>query len=182
MFVACLKSIHKLDLLHFNTKINNSIYEIILYNEIEESFWVRCPPGVKPPRSYLSILFIFIGAVMQRWGVWTFDMVTTQTIQENVEKGNRSRISAAQLSMNALFSIGLNGISLLWSTSCSFGSAVIFTSGLISIGYVVYICWSNQTITIDSTTKVARRNAYRFQKPQTPLLLPRRVSNSSESN
>ena len=49
----------------------------------DDTFWIRCPPGVTPPTSYMSIGVIFASAIFQRWGVYIFDMITTQLFQVN---------------------------------------------------------------------------------------------------
>ena len=71
-------------------------------------------------------------------------MTTTQIIQENVPEGKRNRISSSQLSLNALFSIGLNAISLIWHTRCSFGTAILFSNALVILGYAGYTKWALQ--------------------------------------
>ena len=61
------------------TEIDTNQTEIYTNN-----FWMRCPPGVTPPTSYISIGLIFASAIFQRWGVYIFDMITTQLFQVNI--------------------------------------------------------------------------------------------------
>ena len=81
------------------------------------NFWIRCPPGINltsfvdlkvifscihmilghiPPSSFLSIGIVMLSAVLQRWGLWIFDMIVTQLFQEEVETEERNRVAAGQ--------------------------------------------------------------------------------------
>ena len=55
--------------------------EIDNSTEILDNFWIRCPAGVTPPESYVSIATIFASAIFQRFSVFLFDMTTTQQFQ-----------------------------------------------------------------------------------------------------
>ena len=65
-----------------------------------------------------------------------------------------------------MFSIGLNGISLIWSTSCEFGNAILFANGLIILGYVGYTKWAFQPTeeTGDGKPPVSPRNSVKLRK------------------
>ena len=63
----------------------------------------------------------------------------------------------------ALFSIALNGISLIWNTSCSFGTAIIFCNGLIGLGYLLFFKWSFQPLLVEDagmSYNISRRNSH----------------------
>ena len=123
----------KLYVLNFFELFSNSLSKTLCLFSIEFSYNAQI---------FILLEGIFLSVIAQRWGVWTFDLVTTQLVQENVEKSKRNRVSAAQMSLNATSGILVNVISLIWSTPCTFGTAVIFCCCLIIIGYVIYFYWS----------------------------------------
>lgn len=87
----------------------------------------------------VSTHLLVVGVVLSRWGLWTFDMIVTQLIQEKVEKENLSAVSGAQNSLQNvlqlcfyLTSSVLSHPSQFWilclvSIIAVFGSAVLFS-------------------------------------------------------
>lgn len=88
----------------------------------------------------VSTHLLVLGVVLSRWGLWTFDMVVTQLIQENVEKGNLSVVSGAQNSLQNVLQLGffltssvLSHPSQFWILSllsilAVFGAAVLYSA------------------------------------------------------
>ena len=70
--------------------------------ETEDTWWQSCPkdengaPLYKPPETYLSVLLVFISAVVQRWGLYVFDIAVTQLFQVTIPSNTRNRAAAGQ--------------------------------------------------------------------------------------
>jgi len=116
------------------------------------NFWIRCPPGHIPPSSFLSIGIVMLSAVLQRWGLWIFDMIVTQLFQEEVETEERNRVAAGQFSCQSFFGFLLYSLSLVWGTADVFGTAVLITSGFIILGYALYLGWACSRVIVETET------------------------------
>jgi len=68
-----------------------------------DNFWIRCPPGVAPPTSFVSVGVIFASAIFQRWGVYIFDMITTQLFQLKFKNNCRLQIAIRRAVANYFF-------------------------------------------------------------------------------
>lgn len=85
-----------------------------------------------------------------------------------VEK--RNRVSAGQYSLNSIFEIGVFGLSLIWSTACVFGNAILTANAIMICGYCMYIYWSltsTSVLNVDGELiRVRRLNAFKIKKGQ----------------
>jgi len=142
--------------------------DLLDQNETDSNFWIRCPEGIEPPSSYASITLIFISVVSQRWGLYIFDIVTMQFFQMDTDESERNRVSAGQYSLESIFSVLMNGLALIWNTSCDFGSAILIGNIVILIGYSLYIVWSCSSVSIltkdGRNLQVPRVRAYKFNQ------------------
>jgi len=105
-----------------------------------------------------SVGLIFLSSILQRWGVYLFDMAVTQLFQVTVDNNERNRVAAGQfrsrcllfsktifetveirvdngISLNSMFSIAMYFFGLVWTETCNFGSAILVGSALIVLGY-----------------------------------------------
>ena len=76
--------------------------------EYEDNFWISCPKDsngndVFPkPDTFISVGLIFLSSILQRWGVYIFDMAATQLFQVTVPMNERNRVAAGQFRSGSL--------------------------------------------------------------------------------
>ena len=70
--------------------------------ETVDTWWQSCPkdengaPLYKPPETYVSVILVFTSAVVQRWGLYVFDIAVTQLFQVTIPSNTRNRAAAGQ--------------------------------------------------------------------------------------
>ena len=70
--------------------------------EYEDNFWISCPKDSNgndifpKPDTFISVGLIFLSSILQRWGVYIFDMAATQLFQVTVPIDERNRVAAGQ--------------------------------------------------------------------------------------
>ena len=86
----------------------------------------------------------------------------------DVDVDKRNRVAAGQYSLNAIFGVGMYALSLIWSSSCEYGTAILFSNFIIIGGYCLYIVWSCTIISVETkdgmSIRVPRLKAYKFNK------------------
>ncbi|KAI8838939.1 Ferroporti-1 [Chytridium lagenaria] len=60
------------------------------------------------------------GVVMSRWGLWTFDLVETQLLQESVSSADMGVINGVQFSLQNLFELMSYVVTLIWHRPSQF--------------------------------------------------------------
>lgn len=126
---------------------------------VKNNMWLKCPTdcGGKPiydmPSEFISIGLIFGSAVLQRLGVFLFDMVTTQLFQLYVDPDKRNRAAAGQFSMNSVFNIIMYCFGLVWTETCDFGSGILSSAAIITTAYIGYFIWAARNKDFEQSDK-----------------------------
>jgi len=147
----------------------------------EDTFWISCPKDgnnvdiYQRPETFISVGLIFLSSILQRWGVYLFDMAVTQLFQITVDNNERNRVAAGQFSLNSMFSIAMYFFGLVWTETCNFGSAILVGSALIVLAYFIYIIWAlrnnamiegmNRTEEFDSEASSNHSKTSKFDVP-----------------
>eukprot|EP01084_Bolivina_argentea_P292005 501921_1 len=84
------------------------------------------------------ILFCMIIA---RCGLWAFDLVENQLMQERVKSNRRAQVNGVQVSVSQLFFIFVAVLAMIFSETSKFYILVFITLGNIFIACVIYTLW-----------------------------------------
>ncbi|KAF8987570.1 hypothetical protein BGZ52_003879 [Haplosporangium bisporale] len=89
---------------------------------------------------------IFVGMALSRVGVWSFDLVVTQIMQEHIENGsNAGVINGWHYSMMNVFELGQFILTMVWSNPeayyvpCTLSFGCVVAGALVYSAYVVQI-------------------------------------------
>jgi iron-regulated transporter 1 len=61
-----------------------------------------------------SALFL-VGVCLSRWGLWSFDLIQQQLIQENVPENELQFVSSLEVSLQSLFQLAAYSMTVYWS-------------------------------------------------------------------
>jgi len=84
------------------------------------------------------ILFCMIIA---RLGLWAFDLVENQLMQERVKPATRAQVNGVQVSVSQLFFIFVAVLAMIFSDTSQFYILVFITLGNIFTACVIYTLW-----------------------------------------
>ncbi|XP_022087124.1 solute carrier family 40 member 1-like [Acanthaster planci] len=100
------------------------------------------PDGRDRPSSYLSAVLFFTGMVTSRIGLWMFDLVTTQLIQENVHEDERGVFNGVQRSLECSMDMLHFILVIILPAPETFGYLIILSFIFICIGAIFYCVFS----------------------------------------
>jgi iron-regulated transporter 1 len=63
----------------------------------------------------LSSSLFLVGVCLSRWGLWSFDLVQQQLIQENVPENELQFVSGLEVSLQSLFQLVAYSLTIYWS-------------------------------------------------------------------
>ncbi|XP_063964542.1 solute carrier family 40 protein member 1-like [Lytechinus pictus] len=92
--------------------------------------------------SLASAIILFTGIVMSRIGLWAFDLVTTQLIQENVVETERGVFNGVQRALECCFDMIHFTLVIVLPCPETFGYLVITSILFVSIGACNYMVYS----------------------------------------
>lgn len=95
-----------------------------------------------PSWTFTSIAIFLMGICLSRWGLWTFDLVQRQLLQENVPSEYLGTISGVEISLKNMFQMVAYALTIIWTSPTDFWihshiSAVAVLSSAISYTYFV---------------------------------------------
>ncbi|XP_038044954.1 solute carrier family 40 member 1-like [Patiria miniata] len=100
------------------------------------------PQGRDDPKSYLSPILFFAGMVTSRVGLWMFDLVTTQLIQENVQENQRGVFNGVQRSLECSMDMLHFILVIILPAPETFGYLIVISFFFICTGAVLYCVFS----------------------------------------
>ncbi|KAG0027248.1 hypothetical protein BGZ82_009076 [Podila clonocystis] len=88
---------------------------------------------------YVGLVVIFVGMALSRVGVWSFDLVVTQIMQEHIENGtNAGVINGWHYSMMNVFELGQFILTMVWSNPEAYYVPCTLSFGCVVAGALVY--------------------------------------------
>ncbi|XP_049587332.1 ferroportin [Syngnathus scovelli] len=101
-------------------------------------------PSGSAPESYISIIFLFMGVITARIGLWSFDLTVTQLLQENICESERGVVNGVQSSMNYLMDL-LHFIMVISAPQPQhFGILVLISVLFITTGHTMYFLYAHK--------------------------------------
>jgi iron-regulated transporter 1 len=99
--------------------------------------------------SKTSLIYLFLALiVISRLGLWSFDLVQVQVMQEYVNNANRGIVSGVEYSLTNLAYLILLGIGIVFNQPEDFGVIVLLSYVILLISSIIYTVW------------------YKYKKPQ----------------
>ncbi|XP_051575025.1 solute carrier family 40 member 1-like [Myxocyprinus asiaticus] len=103
----------------------------------------NAPAGTEP-ESYISIILLFLGVIMARVGLWSFDLTVTQLLQETISESERGVVNGVQSSMNYLMDL-LHFLMVISAPQPQhFGILVIISILFIFTGHTMYFLYARK--------------------------------------
>lgn len=88
------------------------------------------------------IIYIFLSLIIiSRLGLWSFDLVQVQVIQEMVDDANRGIVSGVEYSLTNLAYLALLGLGIIFNEPHQFIFIVVISYGFLLLSSVVYSSW-----------------------------------------
>ncbi|KAJ3106729.1 hypothetical protein HDU97_005655 [Phlyctochytrium planicorne] len=85
---------------------------------------------------------LFGGAVVSRWGLWTFDLVETQLLQESVSNNDAGVINGVQFSLQNVFELSSYVVTMVWYDPSDFYISVILSAGAVFLACLFYTVYA----------------------------------------
>ncbi|XP_052003419.1 solute carrier family 40 member 1-like [Xyrauchen texanus] len=103
----------------------------------------NAPAGTEP-ESYVSIILLFLGVIMARVGLWSFDLTVTQLLQETISETERGVVNGVQSSINYLMDL-LHFLMVISAPQPQhFGILVIISVLFIFTGHTMYFLYARK--------------------------------------
>ncbi|KAJ3011856.1 hypothetical protein HKX48_006617 [Thoreauomyces humboldtii] len=112
------------------------------------SFWMPRDSHV------LAAVMLFGGTISSRFGLWSFDLVQTQMMQEMVDAAESGAISGRQSSMQNFFDLLASAATIIWSSPDSF-----WIPATISVGAVI-----SAAVTFSVSSFLHRGHLFHYEK------------------
>ena len=106
--------------------------------ETESGVFIECGEKFKMPTSFLSLSVLMTGVILSRVGLWGFDLVITQLIQENVLESERGLFNGVHSALNNLLDLLMYFLVINFPQFDKFGLLVIISLFTTSSCYVMY--------------------------------------------
>ncbi|KAI8913490.1 Ferroporti-1 [Gorgonomyces haynaldii] len=96
-----------------------------------------------------SIAMFLVGICLSRWGLWTFDLVQQQLLQENVPQAYLGIVSGAEISLQNVFQMTAYALTIIWTSPTDFwipshiSAMAVLTAALLYSYYVISDSGSN---------------------------------------
>ncbi|XP_077978181.1 solute carrier family 40 member 1-like [Glandiceps talaboti] len=94
--------------------------------------------SIHQPQSYTSVALFFTGIICARLGLWCFDLVVTQLLQENVLETQRGVVNGVQSSLNSLMDMLHFILVIFLPRPETFGILIILSFLFVFSGGVLY--------------------------------------------
>ena len=111
-------------------------------NETESGAFIKCGEGLEMPSSFLSLSVLMTGVILARVGVWGFDLVITQIIQENVIESERGLFNGVHSALNNIMDLLMYFLVINFPQFDKFGLLVIISVCTTSSCYVLYCVYA----------------------------------------
>merc|ERR1711933_138215 len=79
--------------------------------------------------------------IVARCGLWAYDLVENQLMQERVRVDVRAKVNGVQVSMSQLFYVLVSVLAMIWSQTSEFYILVFITLGIILSASLIYTMW-----------------------------------------
>ena len=109
---------------------------------LESQIFLKCQDGVNPPASFSSMIFFMSGVILGRIGLWGFDLVITQLIQESVAETERGIFNGVQSSLNNLMDLLSFVFVLALPSPSQFGFLVLISAVFVTTGYSLFFLYA----------------------------------------
>lgn len=91
-----------------------------------------------PGSDSLSVSMFLAGICLYRWGLWTFDLVQQQLLQENVPSEYLGLVSGTEISIQNFFQMGAYAFTMVWSLPPDFWIPAHISSLAVLLAAVSY--------------------------------------------
>ncbi|KAJ3131044.1 hypothetical protein HK101_004840 [Irineochytrium annulatum] len=93
----------------------------------------------------LEVAIVFFGGVtLSRWGLWSFDLVETQLIQDTVADDEIGLINGAQFSLQSVFELLSYVLTMIWSSAAQFYITSYISTGAVFIAAGIYSVYARK--------------------------------------
>ncbi|KAJ3206869.1 hypothetical protein HDU67_007887 [Dinochytrium kinnereticum] len=87
---------------------------------------------------------LFGGAVVSRWGLWSFDLVETQLLQESVSPEDVGIINGVQFSLQNLFELLSYIVTMIWYLPSQFYISAALSTGGVFVACITYTLYAKK--------------------------------------
>merc|ERR1712228_612152 len=84
---------------------------------------------------------ILLCMIIARCGLWAFDLVENQLMQERVREDVRAKVNGVQVSVSQMFFILVSVLAMIWNETHEFYILVFVTLGNIFVASCIYTVW-----------------------------------------
>jgi uncharacterized protein with PQ loop repeat len=91
-----------------------------------------------------AMIVLLFGVCLSRWGLWSFDIVQTQILQEYMDFGI-GRITGIQVSLQNLFDLLSYAATIYWYSPDNFWIPSLISLGMLLVSCVIYSAFSYKT-------------------------------------
>lgn len=104
-----------------------------------------------------SVTIFLAGICLSRWGLWTFDLVQQQLLQENVPSEYLGVVSGVEISLQNLFQMIAYTFTIIWSAPLDFWIPSNISSAavlLAALSYTYYFVYNRSSKSPDDSSEV----------------------------
>ena len=125
-------------------------FQCICLSVVISSFYIK---------STISSVLFLVGVCLSRWGLWSFDLVQQQLIQENIPEHEIHLISGLEISLESLAQLIAYSLTMIWSDPQSFWFPCHISFVSVLCGALTFIYYTNISICPESVRLLDNQDA-----------------------
>jgi iron-regulated transporter 1 len=94
-----------------------------------------------PPHQSLTAALFFLGLCLSRWGLWTFDLVQTQLLQERLPENDLAYVTGVEIALQNIFCIIAFVLTMIWANPEDFWLPAHLSIAAVMGGVLTFTCF-----------------------------------------